>query len=78
MVDHLLVETENHMGYCMLCSLCHLYTGFPSQVGFRVQYPEDYQGLSYEDLKEFKQTRYGNQSGVLLVLNITLDQDLLS
>ncbi|KAG4932733.1 hypothetical protein JHK87_046735 [Glycine soja] len=25
---------------------------------FRVQYPEDYQDLSYEDLKEFKQTKY--------------------
>ncbi|XP_023641358.1 transportin MOS14 isoform X2 [Capsella rubella] len=34
------------------------YRSLVSLVGFRVQYPEDYQGLSYEDLKEFKQTRY--------------------
>jgi transportin-3 len=34
------------------------YQSLVSLVGFRVQYPEDYQGLSYEDLKEFKQTRY--------------------
>ncbi|CAF2036984.1 unnamed protein product [Brassica napus] len=34
------------------------YESLVSLVGFRVQYPEDYQGLSYEDLKEFKQTRY--------------------
>ncbi|KAL0856429.1 hypothetical protein Bca101_061582 [Brassica carinata] len=34
------------------------YENLVSLVGFRVQYPEDYQGLSYEDLKEFKQTRY--------------------
>lgn len=34
--------------------------GFSSQVSSRVQYPQDYQDLSYEDLKEFKQTRYGN------------------
>lgn len=30
------------------------------QVSYRVQYPEDYQDLSYEDHKEFKQTKYGN------------------
>ncbi|PPD92809.1 hypothetical protein GOBAR_DD10241 [Gossypium barbadense] len=29
-----------------------------SKVSSRVQYPDDYQNLSYEDLKEFKQTRY--------------------
>ena len=34
--------------------------GFVSQVSSRVQYPEDYKDLSYEDLKDFKQTRYGN------------------
>nr|VDC95695.1 unnamed protein product [Brassica oleracea] len=34
------------------------YENLVSLVGFRVQYPEDYQDLSYEDLKEFKQTRY--------------------
>ncbi|PPR88081.1 hypothetical protein GOBAR_AA32611 [Gossypium barbadense] len=32
----------------------HLYLHVSSQV----QYPDDYQNLSYEDLKEFKQTRY--------------------
>lgn len=37
----------------------------PSQVSFRVQYPEDYQGLSYEDLREFKHTRYGNNCFLL-------------
>nr|CAA8286956.1 Unknown [Brassica rapa]CAA8287923.1 Unknown [Brassica rapa]CAA8392540.1 Unknown [Brassica rapa]CAA8404225.1 Unknown [Brassica rapa] len=41
------------------------YESLVSLVGFRVQYPEDYQGLSYEDLKEFKQTRY---AGTLLIL----------
>jgi transportin-3 len=30
------------------------------QVSYRVQYPVDYQDLTYEDLKEFKQTKYGN------------------
>ncbi|XP_010546049.1 PREDICTED: transportin MOS14 isoform X2 [Tarenaya hassleriana] len=34
------------------------YESLVSLVSFRVQYPQDYQGLSYEDLKEFKQTRY--------------------
>ncbi|CAE6255150.1 unnamed protein product [Arabidopsis arenosa] len=34
------------------------YQSLVSLVGFRVQYSEDYQGLTYEDLKEFKQTRY--------------------
>lgn len=34
--------------------------GSSSQVSFRVQYPQDYQDLSLEDLKEFKHTRYGN------------------
>ncbi|XP_054805645.1 transportin MOS14 isoform X2 [Prosopis cineraria] len=34
------------------------YESLVSLVSFRVQYPEDYQDLSYEDLKEFKQTRY--------------------
>ncbi|RWR88742.1 transportin MOS14 isoform X1 [Cinnamomum micranthum f. kanehirae] len=32
-----------------------------SLVSFRVQYPQDYQNLSKEDLKDFKQTRYGNE-----------------
>lgn len=45
-----------------------------SQVSFRVQYPNDYQDLSYEDLKEFKQTRYG--SDVLSLLNM-INQILL-
>ncbi|XP_022767952.1 transportin MOS14-like isoform X4 [Durio zibethinus] len=34
------------------------YESLVSLVGFRVQYPQDYKDLSYEDLKEFKQTRY--------------------
>ncbi|KAK7265742.1 hypothetical protein RJT34_33365 [Clitoria ternatea] len=34
------------------------YESLVSLVSFRVQYPEDYQDLSYEDLKEFKQTKY--------------------
>ncbi|KAL2961478.1 hypothetical protein AAZX31_17G092200 [Glycine max] len=34
------------------------YESLVSLVIFRVQYPEDYQDLSYEDLKEFKQTKY--------------------
>ncbi|XP_024022810.1 transportin MOS14 isoform X2 [Morus notabilis] len=34
------------------------YESLVSLVSFRVQYPQDYQDLSYEDLKEFKQTRY--------------------
>ncbi|KAJ7956308.1 putative Transportin [Quillaja saponaria] len=34
------------------------YESLVSLVSFRVQYPEDYQDLSHEDLKEFKQTRY--------------------
>lgn len=45
-----------------------------SQVSFRVQYPNDYQDLSYEDLKEFKQTRYG--SNLLSLLNM-INQILL-
>lgn len=34
------------------------YESLVSLVSFRIQYPQDYQDLSYEDLKEFKQTRY--------------------
>ncbi|OIW00111.1 hypothetical protein TanjilG_29101 [Lupinus angustifolius] len=34
------------------------YESLVSLVSFRVQYPEDYQDLSYEDLKEFKHTKY--------------------
>ncbi|CAI0549559.1 unnamed protein product [Linum tenue] len=34
------------------------YESLVSLVSFRVQYPQDYQNLSIEDLKEFKQTRY--------------------
>ncbi|PKI63167.1 hypothetical protein CRG98_016352 [Punica granatum] len=34
------------------------YESLVSLVSFRVQYPQDYQDLSHEDLKEFKQTRY--------------------
>ncbi|XP_010272151.1 PREDICTED: transportin MOS14 isoform X2 [Nelumbo nucifera] len=34
------------------------YESLVSLVSFRVQYPQDYQDLSREDLKEFKQTRY--------------------
>uniref|UniRef100_A0A2P2MLQ1 Exportin-1/Importin-beta-like domain-containing protein n=2 Tax=Rhizophora mucronata TaxID=61149 RepID=A0A2P2MLQ1_RHIMU len=35
-----------------------VYESLVSLVIFRVQYPQDYQNLSIEDLKEFKQTRY--------------------
>ncbi|KAL2961479.1 hypothetical protein AAZX31_17G092200 [Glycine max] len=38
------------------------YESLVSLVIFRVQYPEDYQDLSYEDLKEFKQTKYDASS----------------
>ncbi|KAF3437138.1 hypothetical protein FNV43_RR19891 [Rhamnella rubrinervis] len=34
------------------------YESLVSLVSFRVQYPQDFQVLSYEDLKEFKHTRY--------------------
>ncbi|XP_058762412.1 transportin MOS14 isoform X2 [Vicia villosa] len=34
------------------------YESLVSLVSYRVQYPEDYQHLSYEDLREFKQTKY--------------------
>ncbi|GAV74387.1 Xpo1 domain-containing protein [Cephalotus follicularis] len=34
------------------------YESLVSLVSFRVQYPQDHQDLPYEDLKEFKQTRY--------------------
>ncbi|KAF5734726.1 ARM repeat superfamily protein isoform 2 [Tripterygium wilfordii] len=34
------------------------YESLVSLVSFRVQYPQDYQGLSYEDLMDFKHTRY--------------------
>ncbi|KAK6920787.1 Exportin-1/Importin-beta-like [Dillenia turbinata] len=34
------------------------YESLVSLVSFRVQYPEDYQNLSKEDVKDFKQTRY--------------------
>lgn len=34
------------------------YESLVSLVTFRVQYPQDYQDLSLEDLKEFKHTRY--------------------
>ncbi|XP_050379254.1 transportin MOS14 [Argentina anserina] len=37
---------------------CPAYESLVSLVSFRIQYPQDYQDLSYEDLKEFKQTRY--------------------
>ncbi|KAJ6688078.1 TRANSPORTIN MOS14 [Salix koriyanagi] len=35
-----------------------VYEFLVSLVSFRVKYPQDYQTLSVEDLKEFKQTRY--------------------
>ncbi|GLU12266.1 hypothetical protein SLE2022_289610 [Rubroshorea leprosula] len=41
-----------------LQAFCPAYESLVSLVSFRVQYPKDYQGLSYEDLREFKQTRY--------------------
>ncbi|XP_015581100.1 transportin MOS14 [Ricinus communis] len=34
------------------------YESLVSLVSFRVQYPQDYQNLSIEDLKDFKHTRY--------------------
>ncbi|CAN6578266.1 unnamed protein product [Malus baccata var. baccata] len=34
------------------------YESLVSLVSFRIQYPQDYQDLSHEDLKEFKHTRY--------------------
>ncbi|KAK4752903.1 hypothetical protein SAY87_021701 [Trapa incisa] len=34
------------------------YESLVSLVSFRVQYPQDYQDLSRDDLKDFKQTRY--------------------
>ncbi|WJX88566.1 Transportin mos14 [Trifolium repens] len=34
------------------------YESLVSLVSYRVQYPVDYQDLTYEDLKEFKQTKY--------------------
>ncbi|XXG68407.1 hypothetical protein AAC387_Pa06g1499 [Persea americana] len=37
---------------------CPAYELLVSLVSFRVQYPQDYQDLSKEDLKDFKQTRY--------------------
>ncbi|KAL5544316.1 hypothetical protein UlMin_008100 [Ulmus minor] len=37
---------------------CPAYESLVSLVSFRVQYPQDFQDLSYEDIKEFKQTRY--------------------
>ncbi|KAF5195980.1 Transportin mos14 [Thalictrum thalictroides] len=37
---------------------CSPYEALVSLVSFRVQYPEDHQNLSKEDLKDFKQTRY--------------------
>ncbi|KAL2961475.1 hypothetical protein AAZX31_17G092200 [Glycine max] len=52
------IEAErNRRLQCMVSSshVCYLKISF---VIFRVQYPEDYQDLSYEDLKEFKQTKY--------------------
>ncbi|KAK3031757.1 hypothetical protein RJ639_036637 [Escallonia herrerae] len=35
------------------------YESLVSLVSFRVQYPQDYSGLTKEDQKDFKQTRYG-------------------
>ncbi|KAH7550395.1 hypothetical protein JRO89_XS13G0184600 [Xanthoceras sorbifolium] len=47
-----------------LQAFCPAYESLVSLVSLlvssRVQYPQDYQDLSLEDLKEFKQTRYGN------------------
>ncbi|KAL5747312.1 hypothetical protein ACOSP7_024309 [Xanthoceras sorbifolium] len=41
-----------------LQAFCPAYESLVSLVSSRVQYPQDYQDLSLEDLKEFKQTRY--------------------
>ncbi|GKV14189.1 hypothetical protein SLEP1_g25094 [Rubroshorea leprosula] len=59
-----------------LQAFCPAYESLVSLVSFRVQYPKDYQGLSYEDLREFKQTRYGNNCflsfGFFIVISMEL------
>ncbi|XP_010482582.1 PREDICTED: transportin MOS14-like [Camelina sativa] len=81
-IVHALLEVTSHPEFDIASTTfnfwhsLHSSTYVDKEVGFRVQYPEDSQGLSYEDLKEIKQTRYGNQSCLWLVLNITEDQDL--
>ncbi|XP_022134835.1 transportin MOS14 [Momordica charantia] len=54
---------------------CPVYESLVSLVSFRVQYPNDYQDLSYEDLKEFKQTRYA-VADVLIDAALVLGGDM--
>ncbi|KAL1371580.1 transportin MOS14 [Arachis hypogaea] len=54
-VNEASIEAERNR---RLLVFCPAYESLVSLVSFRVQYPEDYQDLSYEDLKEFKQTKY--------------------
>ncbi|TYJ25889.1 hypothetical protein E1A91_A07G079800v1 [Gossypium mustelinum] len=53
--DEASIETERNR---RLQVFRQSYESLVSLVSSRVQYPDDYQNLSYEDLKEFKQTRY--------------------
>ncbi|GAU32858.1 hypothetical protein TSUD_209260 [Trifolium subterraneum] len=48
------------------------YESLVSLVSYRVQYPVDYQDLTYEDLKEFKQTKYVGVSGYGSQLTVNL------
>ncbi|XP_050223263.1 transportin MOS14 isoform X2 [Mercurialis annua] len=50
------------------------YESLVSLVSFRVQYPQDYQNLSIEDLKDFKHTRYA-VADVLIDAASVLDGD---
>lgn len=59
---NLILVEENTLNHPFIFSSLHhsQRVRLFSQVSFRVQYPQDFQVLSYEDLKEFKHTRYGN------------------
>ncbi|KAF2316021.1 hypothetical protein GH714_040816 [Hevea brasiliensis] len=53
--DEVSIEAERRRRLLVFRSA---YESLVSLVSFRVQYPQDYQNLSIEDLKDFKQTRY--------------------
>ncbi|RXH76086.1 hypothetical protein DVH24_001665 [Malus domestica] len=56
LIVHALLEVASHPEYYIASMTFNFWHSL--QVSSRIQYPQDYQDLSYEDLKEFKQTRY--------------------
>lgn len=48
------------------------------QVSYKVQYPADYSEMSKEDLKDFKQNRYGNDDFLFVSVVLSVCSTYLS